>query len=209
MSSVLAPTTTGNGLHLVRLTVEQFQEVLGRGIFREGMPIELLDGLMVWKDQSDRGGDPRRQGPRHADGVYGMSRALLAVESLGHLLRVQLPVTLGIDHAPEPDLAVIRGIREQFRQRHPGTDDIRLLVEVADSSLDYDRTTKLAIYAEAGIPEYWIVNLVDSQIHVYGQPIRSGRTYANERIYSLADTIAFAPDPTRTIDVPVGEVIPA
>lgn len=210
MISVLVPGGVGqNELQFVRLTVEQFHGLIGTGIFEEGAAIELLDGLMVWKDRSDRGEDSRMQGTRHTRAIRRLLRLFQPAESVGYSLQSQLPVTLGVDQSPEPDVAILIGPIERFDSHHPTPHEIRLLVEVSDSSLNTDRTTKLAIYAEAGVPEYWIVNLVDSQIHVYWQPIRSGGTYANERTYSLTDAIAFALDPTRTIDVPVGEVIQA
>jgi Uma2 family endonuclease len=74
------------------------------------------------------------------------------------------------DSEPEPDVAVIRGLREDYVARHPGPEDVGLLVEVAEASLDRDRGWKKRIYAAAEIPVYWIVNLVDREIEVFTRP---------------------------------------
>jgi Uma2 family endonuclease len=71
---------------------------------------------------------------------------------------------------PEPDLAVVRGDENTYLHRHPGPADVALLVEVADSTLDRDRADKARIYGQAGVPVYWIVNLVDRQVEVYTSP---------------------------------------
>jgi Uma2 family endonuclease len=94
-------------------------------------------------------------------------------------IRAQNPIRIPLnDSEPEPD--VVWAKRQKYAQ-HPGPEDIFLLVEVADTSLDTDRNEKLPIYAEAGIAEYWIVNLLDEQIEVYRQP--SGKTYLSKTVH--------------------------
>ena len=85
-------------------------------------------------------------------------------------LRVQQAATLS-DSVPEPDFAIVRRRGVGYKEHHPAPGDIALVVEVADSSLDGDREDKCRIYARAGIPTYWIVNLVDQQIEVYTSPV--------------------------------------
>jgi Uma2 family endonuclease len=104
------------------------------------------------------------------------------------MIRVQNPIRIPANNSePEPDVVWVH--RKEY-SRHPEAADILLLVEVADSSLDFDRNEKLEVYAEAGIVEYWIVNLIDEQIEVFRKP--SGRTYqeratfgGNVEIYPL------------------------
>ena len=87
----------------------------------------------------------------------------------GWHVRSQEPITLG-DSEPEPDVAVVRGDPEQYERSHPGPENVAMLVEVADASLDRDRSIKKQVYARAGIPAYWIVNLQERRIEVYTDP---------------------------------------
>jgi Uma2 family endonuclease len=113
----------------------------------------------------------------------------------GWFVEAQQPVTLS-DGEPEPDGAVVRGTRRQYGDRHPGPMDVALVIEVADSSLEWDRTTKKHNYARAGIPVYWIVNLCNGQLEVYSEPTgptdppdqpsyRRSITYGPEQTVSL------------------------
>jgi Uma2 family endonuclease len=87
----------------------------------------------------------------------------------GWRAQTQLPITLA-DSEPEPDGALVRGDRRTFDHRKPVPDDFGVVIEVADTSLRFDRLVKLEDYARAGIPVYWIVNLVDGQVEVYADP---------------------------------------
>ena len=86
------------------------------------------------------------------------------------VVRIQNPIQLGEYSEPEPDLAVVRLPRQQYRLRHPNTEDVLLLVEVADSSLEFDQQVKLPLYAEHGIPEVWIVNVAEQQVEIHTSP---------------------------------------
>jgi Uma2 family endonuclease len=105
----------------------------------------------------------------HASSVEKTRKQLEQLIPRGWVVRVQQPVTLRRSE-PQPDVTVARGSDEDFEERHPGPKEIALLVEVADTTLRTDRTTKARIYAAAGVPEYWIVNLVDRQVEVYRDP---------------------------------------
>ena len=95
------------------------------------------------------------------------------------MIRVQNPIRIPANNSePEPDIVWVN--RKQY-SRHPESADVLLVIEVADSSLEFDRTEKLEVYAEAGIVEYWIVNLIDEQIEVQRKP--SGRKYGEQRIF--------------------------
>src|SRR5205823_4838937 len=121
-------------------------------------------------DRSDRGGSPTSHGPRHSLTLKRLQRLVRPAEVHGCHLHSQLPVTLSPTQEPEPDLAVVRGRAEDFDDHHPGPADVVVMIEVSDSTLDYDRTTKQRLYAEAGIALYWIVNVPDGQIEVYERP---------------------------------------
>lgn len=203
--SFLERAAAGLPPELVRLTVDQYHQMLEAGVLREGAPIELIDGLLVQKDRADLGGDPVTIGTRHVFSVKRLVRLFLRVEEVGCHLHSQAPVALGNDQEPEPDLAVVHGAEMDYADRYPEPADIPAIMEVSDSSLTFDRRTKLEIYATAGIPIYWIVNLVDNQIEVHEQP--EGSTYTQRTVYGLDETVTLVL-PGLKIDVKVADVIP-
>jgi Uma2 family endonuclease len=182
--------------------------MIATGILHEGDPIELIDGILVRKDRSKRGGDPMTHYPPHASAIRALLRLLQPVEKREYFVQSQLPVTLGTTREPEPDLAIIRGRDEDFRKTHPGPGDIAVVVEVSDSSLTYDRTTKQRLYASAGIPIYWIVNLVDNQIEVYEEPQASQGKYARPLEYKKEQTVTLELDSGLKVTIPVSSVLP-
>ena len=188
-ASMLVQVAAGRTPPLEPLTVTQVEQMMAHGILMEGAPIELIDGLLIRKDRSTRGGDPMTHHPRHAACVSFFQGLVAAVLAHGCHMRSQLPITLSEVRAPEPDFAVIRGKSEEYRTRHPSPADVVLLVEVADSSLDFDRTTKHRIYAEAGIATYWIVNLIDNVIEVHQQPDQQAGTYRDAREYRSGEVV--------------------
>ena len=129
------------------------------GFFR-GQRVELIEGrLMISSPQS----------ALHADTVDRVDDTLSALFPPGYFVRCQLPIDLGQIIEPEPDIAVVVGRTRQFQRAHPTSAE--LIVEVSESSLDYDRLNKGSLYARAGVADYWIINLVDSQVEVYRNPI--------------------------------------
>jgi Uma2 family endonuclease len=89
------------------------------------------------------------------------------------VIRGQNPITLPNYSEPEPDVVIARGRDEDYLAHHPYPEDILLVVEISDTTLDYDQTTKLTLYAEAGISNYWIVNLNAYQLERYSQPYQN------------------------------------
>jgi Uma2 family endonuclease len=112
-------------------------------------------------------------------------------------------VQLREDSEPEPDLALLAS--EGPPGQHPAPDDILLIIEVADTSLEHDRDTKLPLYAAAGIPEYWLVNLADRSVDVYREP--DGATYARRTRHRADDSLQVAAFPDLGA-LPVGDVFP-
>jgi len=141
-------------------TREQYHALFEEGSFR-GKRVERVFGEIVEMPAMN---DP------HASGITLANRALLRLFDPDHYtIRIQLPMSVVTDHDPEPDLAVVAGPAEQNLAR-PTT--ALLIVEVADTSLRYDRVVKGAIYAEAGVADYWIVNLIENSLEVYRDPVR-------------------------------------
>jgi len=164
-----------------RLSVDQYHAMIQAGILTEDDPVELLEGWLVTKMSKN---------PRHTF-VTQLARDVVAsLLPPGWYVNAQEPVTTK-DSEPEPDVAVVRGNRRQYIDHHPGPQDIALVVEVADSSLQRDPSLKKRLYAAAGIPVYWIVNLLDGQIEVYTEP--SGPTdqpdYRHQQNYGPADAV--------------------
>ena len=199
---------TGKPAMIEPLSVEQYHQMIATGILREGDSIELIDGILIRKDRADTGGDPMSYGVRHGFAVVGMQECLADVKGAGCHVRSQVPVTIGGTQEPEPDIGVIRGPRRAFADRHPGPADIVALIEVSDSSLTFDRTTKQRLYANAAIPIYWIVNLVDKQIEVYHDPLPGDGKYASRTDYQVGQVATLVLGPGAIIEVAVADVLP-
>ena len=143
-----------------RLTVEQYHRMIDAGIFDEDERVELLEGCLVEKMT------------KHPPHVLATRRTSLALERLlqpGWFVNRQEPVTTQ-DSEPEPDLSVVRGDADDYAKRHPGPADVALVVEIAEATVRTDRNLKKRVYARAGIPIYWIVNIPERCLEVYTQP---------------------------------------
>lgn len=135
-------------------------------------------------------------GPPHSSAVQRMNEVFVRAFAPRASVRVQSPFVAGDLSLPEPDFAVVP--RGEYRDEHPS--EALLVVEVADSSLDFDRTTKAKLYAESGVPEYWVVNLVDELVEVHTEIVRGVYTRVvpskrGDRIVPLA-----FPDVTLAVD---------
>jgi Uma2 family endonuclease len=136
----------------------EYERLVDLGAF-QGDPIELIGGQLVVAEP---------QGAYHAAAISAVDYALRAVLPPGWMVRIQAPVSLDDESEPEPDLVVVRGRPADYRLSHPARPV--LAVEVADSSLDFDRQHKGSLYARADILDYWIVNLADRALEVYRDP---------------------------------------
>lgn len=207
-TTVLDELRSGTTLPIVPITVDQYQLMLDTGILQDGDPIELIDGLLVRKDRSARGENLMTHNPRHALLVSRLQRLLASFcESAGLYLRIQLPVTLSHINSPEPDIAVVRGTEEGYSDRHPGPADLPLVIEVSDSSVGTDRSTKQRLYATAGVPQYWLVNLPESQVEVYEQPDSTIGKYSQQTILKPSQTIAWNLSPTQRLEINVSDLL--
>jgi Uma2 family endonuclease len=151
--------------------------MVAAGIFGPEDRVELLDGEII---------EMSPEKSRHAAAVDLALEALRRAFGDGFVVRVQHPLALDDTSEPEPDLAVVPGRARDYADAHPR--GAALVVEVADSSLDYDRTRKTAAYARAGIREYWIVNLVDRRLEVFRDP--RAAAYESRLTFGAGDTLA-------------------
>jgi len=185
---------------VLQFTVEQYHEMARTGILLDGAPIELLEGWLVRKMTKD---------PLHALSAGCTLDALADVVGSGWHIRAEGPITTS-DSEPEPDVTVVRGNRRAFAERHPRPDEVGLLVEVANTSLERDRGTKKRVYAAAGIPCFWIVNLVDRCVEVYTQPDPTAEPadYRNREEYFPGDNIPVMLDDRTIGTVAVSDLLP-
>lgn len=154
------------------LNVDQYHEMIRTGILPEGAPIELLDGLLVYKDRGDsKSSDPMVHGPDHVLAAKLLLRVVDAlIVGLDCHSQFQLPITLPPDHEPEPDVSIVRGTPRDYASAVPTADDTLAAMEVAYTSRGLDRGSKLTAYAAAGIPTYVVVDLVKDVVEVYANP---------------------------------------
>jgi hypothetical protein len=159
--------------------VTQYHLMIANGILEEDAQLELLEGLLIAK---------MTKNPRHRLSTGLLQDVLLLILPANYHLNLQEPITLK-DSEPDPDLAVIYGQRLDYRDRHPDAASLELVIEVADSSLERDRTIKQRIYARAGIPIYWILNLGDRQLEVYTQPNGEESMYKECQIFTETESV--------------------
>jgi Uma2 family endonuclease len=180
--------------------VEEYRRLGREGILREDDRVELLDGWIVRKMIHD---------PQHDVAIELADEALRRHLPPGFRVRIQSVVTTR-DSEPEPDLAVVRGDPRRRRKRHPTPAEVALVVEVADTSLETDRSFKAALYARARIPVYWIVNVADGQVEVYTEPSRSPRSaqYKVCRVYKRGESVPLVVLGRRVGEIPVAELLP-
>jgi Uma2 family endonuclease len=148
-----------------RFTVEQYHRMIETGVLTEDDRVELLEGWIV---------DKMPQHPGHAGAISVLEARLRDLLPKAWVVRAQSPITLE-DSEPEPDLAVVKGPVERYLTAHPGPEDIALVIDVADTSIEKDRTVKGRAYAQARIPVYWVVDLQQIAIEIYSQP-KGGKT---------------------------------
>lgn len=143
-------------------TRQEYDRLADAGILAPDERVELLEGEIVTMTP--------QHGP-HSASIGLADAALRKAFGPAHWIRIQLPLIVDPDSEPEPDLAVVPGSPRDYVTEHPRT--ALLVVEIADSTLERDRSYKSPIYARAGIPEYWIVNLIERRLEIYRDPIGS------------------------------------
>lgn len=144
-----------------RFTLDEYHRMVDAGILHEDDRVELIRGEIVQMGPI---------GPPHAAGVAALNRLLVQRVGDRGLVWPQNPVVILPDSEPQPDIVLLRPRADGYRRGHPQPEDILLLVEIADTSLRYDRTVKLHLYAAGGIREVWIVDLGGGVIEVYREP---------------------------------------
>lgn len=161
-----------------RFTVDEYHQMAEAGILRPNDRVELLDGHIYTMSPI---------GSKHAACVRRLNRLFFKQAEPHALVSVQNPIQLTPDSEPEPDVALLAPRDDDYASRHPRPDEVFLLVEVSGETLTFDREVKLPLYAQAQIPEVWIVALEEEQIHVYRQP--DDAHYADHTICEREDDL--------------------
>ena len=169
-----------------RFSVADYERLIELGILTENSNVELIRGEIVAKMSI---------GDLHVQCVDILNRLLMRGVGDDAIISIQNPIRLS-DSEPEPDVVV----KAHSAKGKPSASEILLVIEVAESSLDYDREVKLPLYAENGIREFWIVNLIDRCVEVYRQP-QPNSTYADVQTLHAGESISLLALPTLTISV--------
>jgi Uma2 family endonuclease len=161
------PTLTLDPASLKRWTVRDYHHMSETGILSPNERTELIAGQIILM---------AAKGTPHVTSLHLLANTLR--EKLGNsaLIRTQDPIQLDDFSEPEPDLAIVRGTVLDYADRHPRPDDVYQIVEVADSTPKHDCETKDKLYAQAGIPDYWVLDLKNRQLHIFRNPTPTSYT---------------------------------
>ena len=167
------------GLRKRRITADDYQRMGQVGILPEGGRMELIDGDII---------EMTPIGPRHSACVGSATRALVRAAGDTAIVLPRGSVRLDPYSEPQPDLVLLRPKADFYASRHAGPEDILLVIEIANSSIGYDRGMKARLYAKSGIPEYWLADLNENVVSRYFSP--EGGAFQNVEQYRRGDSIA-------------------
>jgi Uma2 family endonuclease len=161
-----------------RFTADEYHQMAEAGVLRDDDRVELIEGEIV---------DMTPIGPRHSAVVNRLTHALVRGCGDRAIVQIQASIRLGLHSEPQPDVALLRPRSDFYESATPGPESVLLLIEVADTSLPYDRGVKLRLYARAGIREVWLVDLVRNQVEVHREPAQEG--YQRSEIHGPGDPL--------------------
>jgi Uma2 family endonuclease len=164
------------------LTVEQYHNMIERGTLTDEDPVELIDGVLIYKMPKN---------PPHTTAVLLSVEAIRILLPPGWSVRSQDAITLS-NSEPEPDVVVCRGTVRDYAKRHPGPADIALVVAVADTTLSRDRGVNLEVYARSGLVEYWLLGISSGQLEVFSDPDTSTGQYRKTQVFSASQSVPLA-----------------
>lgn len=160
-----------------RFTIDEYHRLGELGFFTPDERVELIRGEIIKM--------PTKKTP-HSFCNTRLWQELFKLLGESATLRVQEPIILPADSEPQPDVAIVRNRDDRYLSSHPMPDDIFLVIEISDSTLKFDQTTKLSLYAQANITHYWIFNLIDNHLETYSQPYQDLRGKFNYRHKQIA-----------------------
>ena len=182
----------------LKLTLAQYRAMGEHGILPRGLRVELIDGEII---------EMAPIAPPHVCALNRINGLLVRLCEGRAVVSPQHPLEIDDHNEPEPDLCLLRWRESFYADRHPLPADVLLLIEIADRSLRYDSTTKLSLYARAGVPRYWIVDVRDRSIVEFTRP--GGERYLAERRLRAGDRIALgdAGSALEGLEIDVGELL--
>ncbi|WP_341739867.1 Uma2 family endonuclease [Microcoleus sp. CAWBG640] len=178
-----------------RFSIAEYHRLAELGFFESDNRFELIRGEII---------KMAAKGRFHSvcnSRLFGKLYSLLEDRAI---VRGQEPIILSADSEPEPDVAIARNCSDNYLSSHPEPADILLVIEVSDSTLKYDRNTKLSLYAESGISDYWIFNLVDIQLEMHTEPYqkqRGGFDYRVKRVVLPNEVVVIPGFPDLSLDL--------
>jgi Uma2 family endonuclease len=173
-----------------RFNVQEYYRMAETGVLHPDARVELLDGRII---------DMSPIGPFHGGVVARLTRLFNKLSKNRWLVWPQNPVRLDDHSEPEPDVVLLKPSRDDYTSRHPQADDVYLLIEVSDTTLDFDREEKLPAYGRAGIGEVWIVNLTEQAVEIHREPHFTG--YGAKTILRAGDQAKPQAFPDAVVDV--------
>ncbi|MES3629785.1 MAG: Uma2 family endonuclease [Longimonas sp.] len=179
----------------LRFTVSDYHRMAEAGVLGTDRRIQLIDGHLF---------EMSPIGSRHAACVDRLNRLFVRAVDDRAIVRIQSPILLPPDSEPEPDVTLLKPRGDDYASRHPRSEDVLLVVEVADSSLTFDQEVKVPLYARAGIPEVWIVALDADRVYTYQHP--SGNEYSTRHTYTIEASLPM-PRATEAAPVSVSKIL--
>jgi Uma2 family endonuclease len=160
-------------------TVDEYHRMSEAGILSEEDRVELIEGEIIKMSPI---------GKYHAACVKRLNSALNRRAGDYAIISIQDPIRLGDRSEPEPDIALLKPRDDFYAQELPTAEDVLLIIEVADTSAEYDRNVKLPLYAKANIPETWLANIREDRIEAYLRPVNG--IYQNARLIKRGESLS-------------------
>ena len=169
-----------------RFNVEEFRKMTEVGILPEESGWEVIDGYLI---------DKMSIGSKHASTVKRLNRIFTNLVGNEAIISIQDPIRVDEYNEPEPDVALLKSRKDFYAESHPTPQDVLLLIEVSDSTVEFDREIKKTLYAKAEVAEFWLVNLKENTVECYSSPkngnyrlakiLEKGKTIKSETIEKL------------------------
>ena len=185
-------------LNTFRLNVSQYHQMSEAGIFSENDKVELINGEIIEMSPIGR---------RHTACVNRLNSVFSQLLGKKVIIAVQNPITLNNLSEPQPDIALLKPRADFYESGHPQPQDIFLLIEVADSSLEYDRDVKIPLYASSGITEVWLVDIYEQVIIVYRYPSENGYSDIQKLSRGEKMSIQAFPEINLVVDDILGSIV--
>lgn len=202
------PTVRRMGYGAVRFTLADALDMVEQGILPEDATVELLDGVLVYRDRFDLRGSEIVEGARHNYVITSLGQLAPRINSGQRHLRTQSTLACSETHAPIPDGCILRGTLDDYPDRLPTAADALCVIEVADSSYERDVGEKLQGYARAGVEQYVIINLRNRTAEVYATPDRKAGTYPPPVVVREGEQLALRVGEQELFSVTLGDLLP-